>query len=113
MPRHRRVPRYVEIGEQEPFYSSTPKEFYRRYFYDLDQISSAISHQFDKADYQTYKKTDNYGDEFKSFQLKTKLNILGTHFEQSKNESAFKLQNNGSVMSKLSIALWIFYNRIN
>ena len=100
LPRRRRAPKYVEIGEDGPFYSSTPKEFYRRYYYKaLDVLTSAISDRFDQAGYQTHRKTEDlllkaahgqdfsdefefvtdfYGDDFNSFQLRTQLNILGT-----------------------------------
>ena len=50
--------KYVDIGEDELFFSSTYKEFYCRYFYDLDHITSAISDQFDQVGSQTYKKIE-------------------------------------------------------
>ena len=56
---HRGALKYVEIGEDELFFSSTHMEFYCRYFYDLDHIiTSAISDQFDQAGSQTYKKIE-------------------------------------------------------
>ena len=57
-PLHKRkhcAPRRFEVGEAEPKFLNTPKNEYRRiYFEVVDHIFHAVSDWFDQQGYQTY-----------------------------------------------------------
>ena len=52
LPRCRKAPRHLEIGDSEPSFFFYTKGFY--YFEALDLIISAISDRFDQPSYQIY-----------------------------------------------------------
>ncbi len=102
LPRRRKAPQRYEICHSEPFFSATPKEFYRRFYYEaLDLVINSISRRFDQPGYKTYKNVEElllkaaqgkdyhaefdfvinfYGSDFVSSQLDTQLQTLGTYF---------------------------------
>ena len=55
LPRRRRIPRRFENGNAPPTYDATPKDMYRRvYFEAIDLLVQAIQDRFDQAGYQVY-----------------------------------------------------------
>ena len=55
LPRRRRIPRRYEDGNAPPTYDATPKDMYRRvYFEAIDLLVQAIQDRFDQAGYQVY-----------------------------------------------------------
>ena len=77
LPRRRKVPRRFELGIAPPEYDSSPKDMYRRiYFEALDLLVQAINKRFDQPGYHVYCsleniflkvfKKENYSDEMKA-----------------------------------------------
>ena len=51
LPRKRKVPRHFEVGSSEPEHPSSPKEYYKRIYYEaLDLVVNCIKSRFDKPD---------------------------------------------------------------
>ena len=97
LPRRRKAPKRLEVGCGEPYYPQSPKDMYRRFYFEaLDLVISAINNRFDQPGYQTYKNlqelllqaargqdyhkefeyvVDFYGDEFESSQLALSCSI--------------------------------------
>ncbi|XP_076359089.1 zinc finger MYM-type protein 1-like [Tachypleus tridentatus] len=60
MPRQKREPKRFEVGTGEPSFPSSPKEFYRRqYFEVLDLAINAINRRFDQPVFQTYRHMED------------------------------------------------------
>ena len=100
LPRKRKVPRRFEDGNAEPEYDESPKDMYRRIYYEsLDLLVQAIEDRFNQPGYRMFsnletllmkavKKEDYsnelevvlkvYKDDFNASNLTTHLNILGT-----------------------------------
>ena len=59
LPRKRRAPRHLEIGEGEGYYSPTAEDHYRRIYYEaLDLAVSSILERFDQQGYMTYQNLE-------------------------------------------------------
>lgn len=102
LPRRRKTPRHLEIGEGSSDYPSSVKEYYRpQYFEAFDLIVGCIKDRFDQPGYKVYSKleklllnaankhtfdsefdeiTSLYGSDFNPPVLKTQLQILSTKF---------------------------------
>jgi len=100
LPRKRKVPRRFDDGNAEPEHDDSPKDMYRRIYYEsLDLLVQAIEDRFNQPGYRMYsnletllmkavKKEDYsnelevvlrvYKDDFNASNLTTHLNILGT-----------------------------------
>ena len=98
LPRKRKVPRRFEDGSAQPEYDGSPKDMYRRiYFEALDLLVQAIEDRFDQPGYRMYScletlltkavRKDDFSDEIRkvlevyeddSSNLSTHLNILGS-----------------------------------
>ena len=60
LPRRRRIPQRFEVGSGEPSFGETPKQFYRRFYYEsLDLVINSISDRFNQKGYQTYKHVED------------------------------------------------------
>ena len=56
LPRKRKAPRRLEVGCGEPSFSQSPKDLYRRHYFEaLDLALEAIRDRFDQVGYKTYK----------------------------------------------------------
>ena len=84
-----KAPRRLEIGCGEPSFAQSPKDLYRRHYFEaLDLALEAIRDRFDKDVYHTYKNLQDvllkvarglaYGPE-----LKAVLDFYGSDFDQS------------------------------
>ena len=102
LPRKRKAPRHLEVGEGEGYHSSTIEEHYRqKYFEALDLAIAGIQERFDQPGYAIYKNSEClilkaakqeeysneiqevlsfYGDDFQETDLRTQLQIFGTKF---------------------------------
>ena len=102
LPRKRKAPRHLEVGEGEGYHSSTIEEHYRqKYFEALDLAIAGIQERFDQPGYAIYKNLEClilkaakqeeysneiqevlsfYGDDFQETDLRTQLQIFGTKF---------------------------------
>ena len=55
LPRRRKVPRRFEEGDAPPEYPPTPKDMYRRIYYEaLDLLVQTIQARFDQPGYNMY-----------------------------------------------------------
>lgn len=104
LPRKRKVPKQFDDGNAEPEYDGSPKNMYRRiYFESLDLLVQAIEDRFDQPGYKMYSclesllikavKKENYSNElqevlrvykhdFNASNLSTHLSILGSTIPQ-------------------------------
>ena len=52
-------PRHLEIGSSESDHPSSPKEYYRRIYYEaLDLAVNCIKNRFDQSGYAMYKNLE-------------------------------------------------------
>lgn len=59
LPRRKRAPRWLEVGEGNPEYATTAEEHYRRiYFEVIDMLLVAIRKRFDQKGYQILQKLE-------------------------------------------------------
>ena len=109
LPRKRKAPRHLEIGSSESEHPSSPKEYYKRIYYEaLDLAVNCIKSRFDQPGYAMYKNleallvtaangkdyedcfklvTDFYGTDLSQSRLRTQLDILATHFHDNDGSS--------------------------
>ena len=102
LPRKRRAPQHLEVGESTGYHSSTVEELYRRYYYEaLDNAVSTIKNRFNQPGYIMYcnienlltkaanqqdfstelqKVTDFYGDDLDTSSLSVQLTNFASHF---------------------------------
>ena len=102
LPRRRKAPRNVEVGQGEGYHPETPKDHYRAIYYEtLDLLIAFIKDRFDQPGYRTYvlletllikaAKGDDYMEEHEvicqlyrrdvdAAKPKAQLPILSTHF---------------------------------
>ena len=60
LPRKRRTPAHLEIGDSEAYHSQTPQEHYLRYYYEaLDYAITAITSRFDQPGYIMYRNLED------------------------------------------------------
>ena len=62
LPRRTRAPRRIEIGTEEPTYSVTAQDYYRRIYFeaiDLMMNAIAIDQRFDQPSFDTYAKMES------------------------------------------------------
>ena len=92
LPRQRKVPRRFEIGESEPSFSSTPKQYYRRVYYEaLDLVTNAITDRFNQPGFRVYRKTQDlllkavHGSDYKE-DFEFVVNFYGDVFNASQLE---------------------------
>lgn len=100
--RRRRVPRRLEDGSALPEFPASPKDHYRRIYYEaLDLLVQGIQNRFDQPGYKVYccleellmkavkkedysgelqRVVDTYGDDIHSSNLKAQLDILSHDF---------------------------------
>lgn len=109
LPRKRKAPRHLEVGSSEPEYPSSPKEYYKRIYYEaLDLVINCIKSRFDQPGYTMYKNLETLlvaaanGEDFEEhFKLvtefygtdltqKAQLDILATHFENANGSMSFR-----------------------
>jgi len=105
LPRKRRAPRHLEVGDSTGYNSSTAEELYRRYYYEaLDNAIGTIKNRFNQPGYIMYcnmenlltkaanqqdfstelhKVADFYGDDLDTQSLSVQLVNLGSHFSGS------------------------------
>ena len=107
LPRRRKVPRRFEQGIAPPEYDSSPKDMYRRiYFEALDLLVQAINKRFDQPGYHVYcsleniflkvfKKADEmkavldiYGDDLNASNLADQLRTLAANLSHEINDIA-------------------------
>ena len=61
LPRRRKVPRRLEVGESEGEYPTTVKDHYRRiYFAAIDHITAAIDNRFQQKGFNMLQKLDYF-----------------------------------------------------
>ena len=102
LPRKRKAPRRLEVGEGEGHHSATVEEHYRqKYFEALDLAINGIQERFNQPGYAIYKQLESlllkaakqedysneiqevlsfYGDDFQETDLNTQLQIFGAKF---------------------------------
>ena len=102
LPRKRRAPKQLEVGDGDCYHSPTVEEHYRRQYYEaLDLAVSSISDRFDQPGYAVYQKLETlllkaasrqdfsaelkevisvYGDDFDEKELLTQLEMFCTNF---------------------------------
>ena len=102
LPRQRKAPKRLEVGDAEGYHSPTINEHYRRqYFEAIDLAVSSIQDRFDQPGYAIYRNLESlllkaankedysaelrevmnfYGDDFNESELSTQLLIFGTNF---------------------------------
>ena len=112
LPRRRKVPRHLEVGSTEPEHPSSPKEYYKRIYYEaLDLAINCIRSRFDQPGYTMYKNletllviaangkdfdehftlvTDFYGTDLNQSRLKAQLDILAMHFQDADGSMSFR-----------------------
>ena len=105
LPRKKRAPRHLEVGDSTGYHSSTVEELYRRYYYEaLDNAIATIKNRFNQPGYIMYcnienlltkaanqqdfstelqKVTDFYGDDLDTRSLSVQLTNLASHFTGS------------------------------
>ncbi|XP_076308589.1 zinc finger MYM-type protein 1-like [Tachypleus tridentatus] len=115
MPRQKRVPKRFEVGAGEPSFPSSPKEFYRRqYFEVLDLAINAINRRFDQPGFQAYQHmedlllkslqeedtpdelknlADKYGDDLDILSLKAQLPLLNGLLRSDSEDRHFECFN--------------------
>ena len=102
LPRRKRIPRRIDDNSEDSYaYPSTPKEHYRRIYYEaLDLIITCIKNCFNQPGYQMYQNLEGlllkaangemynneieailqfYEDDFNPQLLKTQLNLFTTN----------------------------------
>jgi hypothetical protein len=102
LPRKRKVPQYLEIGDGDGYHSPTIQQHYRQqYFEAIDLAYTSIQNRFNQPGYAIYcnleglllkvanqqdystelhKVVTFYGSDFNQSELSTQLQILGTKF---------------------------------
>ena len=105
LPRKRRAPQHLEVGDSTGYHSSTVEELYRRYNYEaLDNAIGTIKDRFNQPGYVMYcnmenlltkavnqqdfstelkKVTDFYGDDLDTKSLFVQLTNLASYFTGS------------------------------
>ena len=105
LPRRRKVPSRLEVGEGQGYHTSTPKQFYcTQYFEAFDLIVACVKDCFDQSGYRIYCKLEQlllnaasgkvydsefeavmetYGSDFNPPLLKTQLHLLHVQLSQS------------------------------
>ena len=59
LPRRRKVPSRLEVGEGQGYHPSTPKQFYRtQYFEAFDLIVACVKDRYDQPGYRIYCKLE-------------------------------------------------------
>ncbi|XP_076343198.1 zinc finger MYM-type protein 1-like [Tachypleus tridentatus] len=116
MPRQKRAPKRFQVGTGEPSFPSSPKEFYRRqYFEVLDLAINAINRCFDQPGFQAYRYmedlllkflreedtsdelkylADKYGDDLDILSLKAQLPLLNGLLRGDSGYRRFECFNN-------------------
>ena len=60
LPRKRRAPARIEVGSGQPTFPETPKDHYRRiYFEAIDLIVNAIEQRFSQPSFAAYEKMES------------------------------------------------------
>ncbi|XP_076347747.1 zinc finger MYM-type protein 1-like [Tachypleus tridentatus] len=114
MPRQKREPKRFEVGTGEPSFPSSPKEFYRRqYFEVLDLAINAINRRFDQPGFQVYRHmkdllkslreedtsdelkylVDKYNDDLDILSLKVQLPLLNGLLRSDSEDRHFECFN--------------------
>lgn len=104
VPRRKRAPRRIEIGEGPGYHSASVEEHYRAQYYEvLDLAISSIKDRFDQPGYAAYKSVEEllmkaanskdysaelqkvitmYKDDFNELELSTQLQIFSANFAE-------------------------------
>ena len=128
LPRRRKAPRRLEVGEGAPEYAATVEDHYRRIYCEvIDILLAAIQERFAQKGFQVLKKletlvVDNcpsveilhevaefYGSDFHHERLKSQLNVLHS---QETNEPLSNLQSVVSHLRGLNDVEKEFYSEI-
>ena len=131
LPRKRRTPAHLEVGDGEAYHSQTIQEHYLRYYYEaLDYATTAITSRFDQPGYIMYcnleglltkaanqqdfsdelqKITDFYKDDLNPSSLSVQLTNLGSHFDHG---STITLQDCLQYLRQLSDDARCFYSEV-
>ena len=128
LPRRRKAPRRLEVGEGAPEYAATVEDHYRRiYFEVIDILLAAIQERFGQKGFQVLQKletlvVDNcpsvdilrelaefYGSDFHHERLKSQLNVLHS---QETNEPLSNIQSVVSHLRGLNDIEKEFYSEI-
>jgi len=132
LPRKRRVPAHLEVGDGQVYHSQTIQEHYLRYYYEaLDNTVTAITSCFDQPGYIMYcnleglfikaanqqdfldelqKITDFYKDDLNSSSLSVQLTNFGSHFDDV--TSTVTLQDCLQYLRQLSDEARCFYSEV-
>ena len=125
LPRRKRVPRRLEVGEGAPEYAATVEDHYRRiYFEVIDLLLGAIQERFGQKGFQVLQKLEAiivenspseetirevakfYGPDFHQERLKSQLSVLHSH------ESLNDLQSVVSHLKSLNDVEREFYSEV-
>ena len=112
LPRKRRTPAHLKVGDGEVYHSQTPQEHYLCYYYEaLDYAITAITSRFDQPGYIMYhnledllikaankqdfsvelqKITDFYKDDLNPSSLSVQLTNLRSHFDDITSAVTFR-----------------------
>ncbi len=132
LPRKRKAPRRLEIGDGECYFSATVEDHYRQiYFEALDLAVTSIQDRFDQPSYVMYKNLEQlfvkaankcdysvefqevitmYGDDFNESELSTQLQIFGSSFSSVANQSITLKE--GITLRNLSSSQRVFYKQV-
>lgn len=130
LPRKRKAPQHLEVGEGEGYHSPTAKDHYHRvYFEALDLAISSIQGRFGYAIYKNLEallvKAANkhdysselteivhfYGDDIIKEELSTQLLILAANF-QDREDCDITLQDVLSFLQKMSEGQHAFFSQV-
>ena len=60
LPRKRRAPARIEVGSGQPTFPETPKDHYRRFYFEaIDLIVNAIEQRFSQPSFAAYEKMES------------------------------------------------------
>ncbi len=133
LPRKRKAPKRLEIGDGECYFSVTVEDHYRQiYFEALDLAVTSIQDRFDQPGYVMYKNLEQlfvkaankcdysvefqevitmYGDDFNESELSTQLQIFGSSFSSVSNQS-ITLKEGITFLRNLSSSQRVFYKQV-
>lgn len=132
LPRRRKVPTNLEVGTSSPVYPDSPKDRYRRiYFEALDMLTTCMRDRFQQPgylmcvtletlllqaangnDYQAEMKKalDFYGSDLDAYRLDGQLQILSQHYKNHSGAVTFEMVK--GYLKELSTAQQSFYSEV-
>ncbi len=134
LPRKRKAPKHLEVGDGDGYHSPTIQDHYRQqYFEAIDLAISSIQDRFDQPGYAIYRNLealllkaakkenyfaelkevmDFYGNDFNESELSTQLQIFGTNFTETQCKATITLKEALTFLQCLSEGQRAFFRQV-